>query len=176
MTNTKENKTMPNINTTTDDSPVDEQLEVTQEEAVDAPLEPADTPADTEPAEAHEDAPKAVREAAKYRRQLREVEGERDTLRAQLDAMRRAAVDAMADAAKVKPAALWASGAQLDDLLDEAGVVDPAKVTAAIAAARTSLGIPATPYAPPAAGQGNVGRSIYDGKPEPRFADAFRPR
>ncbi len=37
--------------------------------------------------------------------------------------------------------ALWASGTQLPELLDDNGVVDPEKVTQAVAKAKTELGI-----------------------------------
>lgn len=156
---------------TTENTTVDPILEDAPQDVTSAPETPDAAPADHEPDEG-----KHGREAARYRRQLREVEGERDTLRGQLDAMRRSVVDGMVEAAHLKPTALWASGAQLDALLDEAGVVDPVKVAAAIDGARDTLGIPPVPRAPSAEGQGRVGLPIGGGSPAPTFADAFRPR
>jgi hypothetical protein len=81
------------------------------------------------------------KEAAKYRRKLREAEGERDQLAQQLTAMRRSQIDAQASDMGIKPAALWASGTQLEDMLGDDGVPDPEKITAAVNAARNTLGI-----------------------------------
>lgn len=150
-------------------------------EAQDVALEPAATPvADTTQEAVHDlveaagDDSKAGREAAKYRRQLREVETERDTLKGQLDALRRAEVDRQTTEAKLKPAALWASGADLAGLLAEDGTVDAVKVAHAITAARDTLGIP-TASAPPAMGtQGNTGGPIGSGQPRPTWDAVLR--
>ena len=88
-----------------------------------------------------EDGGRQGREAAKYRRRLRAVEAERDQLAQRLEAMQRAEVDRQAEAAQLKPAALW-SAAQLADLLNEDGTVDTDKVDTAIQAARSVLGLP----------------------------------
>ncbi|OBG25434.1 hypothetical protein [Mycobacterium sp. E3198] len=96
------------------------------------------------------------REAAKFRKQLRaeqaarqadnEQSAERITvLERQLDALRRDQVGAIATTLGIKPAALWASGAQLDDLLGEDGAPDPDKVRAAVEHARAHLGITRDP-------------------------------
>ncbi|WP_163723151.1 hypothetical protein [Mycolicibacterium psychrotolerans] len=87
---------------------------------------------------------KGNREAAKYRRRLRDVEAERDTLKATVAALQRAEVDRLATADDLRPAALWAS-AELGDLLSDDGTVDEAKVSQAIGAAREQLGIPNPP-------------------------------
>lgn len=84
---------------------------------------------------------RASREAARYRRQLRDVEGERDALRAQLDAIRRVEVDAQVARLGVKPAAVWASGVTLADVVAEDGTVDADRVAAAVAAARERFGL-----------------------------------
>jgi hypothetical protein len=112
-------------------------------------------PTDTEPAEQsvadteqhmvpldseHAD-PVPGREAAKWRKQLREVEAQRDSLVGTVQALQRAQVDAAVAATGLKPAALWASGAQLSDLVADDGTPDQAKITAAVAAAREQLGI-----------------------------------
>ena len=92
---------------------------------------------------------KAAREAAKYRRQLRAAETERDALVGQVEALRRAQVDTLAEG-RIKPAALWASGVELEALLDGGGVVDVAKVDAAVLIAAEALGIRLStgPYVP----------------------------
>lgn len=87
---------------------------------------------------------KGNKEAARYRRRLRETEQERDTLKATVVALQRAEVDRLATANGLKPAALWSS-AELGDLLSDDGAVDAEKVSAAIAAAREQLGIPNPP-------------------------------
>lgn len=81
------------------------------------------------------------REAAKYRRRLRETETERDTLAAQVAAMQRAEVERVAAEHLKIPAGLWASGADLPELLADDGTVDPAKVASAAVAAREALGL-----------------------------------
>lgn len=82
------------------------------------------------------------REAAKYRRRLRDAEAERDQLAEQIVAWQRAEVERQATAGGLKPAALWASGTELAGLLGDDGTVDESKVSAAISGARESLGIP----------------------------------
>lgn len=69
------------------------------------------------------------REAAKYRRQLREAQTERDTLRGRVEAMQRLEVQRLAAADLAAPADLWLTGTALPDLLDDNGDVDTAKVT-----------------------------------------------
>lgn len=163
------------VDTTTAETPdTTEATDTTPQDATHAPQTPDEAEVEHEADEAQHG-----REAARYRRKLREVETERDTLRAEVDTLRRAAVAAVIKAEKRQGtvALLDAAGVALDTLLDDSGVVDTAKVLAALDAAGQKLGVPVRlPAAPPAVGQGNVGRSIYDGKPEPRFADAFRPR
>ena len=95
--------------------------------APDAPWN-ADTPPpaadDGEAGGDGEDAETGSREAARYRRQLRKAEGERDQLSADLEAARRSMVDRVAQTeGRIRPAALWSSGVQLADLLGEDGTV-----------------------------------------------------
>lgn len=73
-------------------------------------------------------------EAARWRTKLRETE-------TRLEAMQRAAVDSQVAALGVKPAAFWAAGTQLGDLLGEDGTPDAAKVEQATTAAKDTLGI-----------------------------------
>ena len=64
-------------------------------------------------------------EAAKYRRQLRAVETERDTLAAHLEANRRAQAEAAAAEVLQRPNILWRLGVDTKQLLDPNGVIDP---------------------------------------------------
>lgn len=82
------------------------------------------------------------REAARYRRRLRETEQERDRLTQQVEALQRSEVERAAAAEQIKPAALW-SVTELADLLAEDGTVDADKLTAGIKSARDVLGLPA---------------------------------
>lgn len=84
---------------------------------------------------------KASKEAARYRRQLRAAEAERDGLAARLESVQRSQVDAQVVAAGIKPAALWASGVELAALLGEDGTVDPKLVAEKVAGVREQFGI-----------------------------------
>ena len=144
--------------------------------------EAQDTPNLTETVEhptkaeaAAEDDGKPGREAARYRRQLREAETERDGLRTQLDALRRAEVDRLVTDAKLKPAAVWAAGIDLASLLAADGTVDPAKVAQAVTTTREVFGIAPLRVAPSAYGQGNVGVPVGSGA-EKGWQGAFAPR
>ncbi|MCZ0727961.1 hypothetical protein [Mycolicibacterium iranicum] len=85
------------------------------------------------------------KEAARYRRRLRDVEAERDTLKATVAALQRAEVDRLAADAGLRPAALWANGVEVGELLAEDGTVNADAVAAAVAVARETLGIPKPP-------------------------------
>jgi hypothetical protein len=111
-------------------------------------------------------------EAAKYRIRLREAEAQRDALAAQLDALRRDQIGAIATTMGIKPAALWASGAELNNLLTEGGAIDTTKVREAADAARTELGITKRP--PSMAGLSSG--TMKPPPPRDAFRDAFVPR
>lgn len=102
-----------------------------------APAEAA-TAADDEPQGAEGDAEgvgdPTNHEAARWRTKLRETE-------TRLEAMQRAAVDSQVAALGVRPAAFWAAGTQLGELLGEDGVPDATKVEQATTAAKDTLGI-----------------------------------
>ena len=104
------------------------------ETAVDAP----ETPTDTEGTPTD---PKAAKEAARYRRQLRAAESERDALAEQVTALRRAAVEDRLKAQHVPPAGFWASGVQLEALLDADGQLDDEKIKTAADHAVETLGL-----------------------------------
>lgn len=105
-------------------------------EAVGTAPEPTDTTSETteatpEPAEATP-GDKAAREAAKYRRRLREVEAERDRLAEQVEALQRAEIERLSYTEhRVKGAAIWAGGYTVSDLIGEDGRPDETKVAAA---------------------------------------------
>ena len=77
------------------------------------------------------EATKLRREAAGYRVRAREAETERDGLRVRLDRHDRAQVEQMAAEHLAAPGDLFLT-VEMTDLRDDAGEVDPAKVTAAI--------------------------------------------
>jgi hypothetical protein len=74
------------------------------------------------------------REAANYRRRLRETQAERDSLRIQLDQLQRAEVERLATAAGLAVASdVWMHGAALDTLRAEDGSIDRETVTGLVA-------------------------------------------
>jgi hypothetical protein len=111
-------------------------------------------------------------EAAKWRVQYREAEAQRDALAAQLDAVRRDQIGAMATTMGLKPAALWASGVEISNLLTDAGTIDPAKVREAAEGARAELGITKRP----ASMAGLSSGAMVPPPPRDAFRDAFVPR
>lgn len=117
-----------------------------------------------------QDAGRGNKEAARYRRRLRAAEAERDQLAERVTALQRAEVDRLAAGADLRPAALWASGAELADLLTADGTVSAARVSAAIATAREQLGIPN----PPSRGNVVKGEGRSSGRPSrPSGRDAM---
>jgi hypothetical protein len=96
------------------------------------------------------------REAAKYRRQLRETEAQRDALAERLERHQRAEVERLAGARIEKGSAIWAGGAQLADFLDADGNVDPLAVPAAVDAAIEQLGLSRAHFGPVIPSQGDT--------------------
>lgn len=129
-----------------------------------------DTPEDTSEVTPE---PGSNREA-RYRRELRAAEAERDQLRDRITTMLRSEAERLAADHLLKPAALWAvEGTELDNLLDEDGNLDPEKVSEAARAAAEHLGAAAPPVQPkPDPTQGGMG-----GRPatDP-WQEAFAPR
>jgi len=147
-------------------------------EAIEAEQTPEATPEaeqapEQEPeAETGKEPQNASREAARWRKQLRETETERDNLVGQVEALRRAEVDRLAEGHKIRPEALWASGVELAALLNDAGTVDAKKVAVAVGEADERLGL--NLYAPPRA----PNQSRYPERPQSRdsFESAFAPQ
>lgn len=137
-----------------DTQQTDEQTDVEAQKAVDAALRTQDN--DEQPQDAQEapdsdeddqvgDSPN--REAAKYRVRLRETEGERDALATRLQTAQRREVERIAEqhGRLARPAALWAGGTDLADLLDDEGNVDPDRVASTCDQVATDLGLTRTP-------------------------------
>jgi hypothetical protein len=122
----------------------DQPTEATEPE----PTAPEATPPESEPTD------KPSREAAKYRTQLREAEAQRDSLAERVTAMQRAEVERLAASKLAKPQGVWTNGAQLADLLDDEGAVDPLKVGEAVAAAVDANGLEQRRSGPIIPGQG----------------------
>lgn len=115
---------------------------------------------------------KLRKEAADHRERTRDVES-------RLAAVQRQSVEQRITAAGMRPAAVWAV-TQLDDLLAADGSIDTGKLAAAMAAARSTLGISTgrRTFAPDGdllSGAGN-GRQSISTKPRDSFATAFRRR
>jgi len=114
--------------------------------------------------------PQSKREA-RYRTQLRETEAERDALAAKVEALQRAEVERLAAKVIQKPAALWAAGTVLADLLNDDGTVDPRKVTDAATTAQKALGLAATR---PAGYVAREGTTIHRSSAGSTWEAAFR--
>lgn len=82
------------------------------------------------------------REAAKYRRQLRDTEAERDAVVGRLEAAQRALIEGQLG--NLNAAAFWKLHPDIVPLLDESGMPNPKKVTEAAAQVFTDLGLPGT--------------------------------
>lgn len=96
-----------------------------QEHQEDAPATDADQQEHQE-ADEGEEKSKPAREAAKYRRQLRDTEAERDELRDQLTTARREIVaeSIRRSGSGVDPALVWELGHTPDELMGSDGTVD----------------------------------------------------
>ncbi|NLV77779.1 MAG: hypothetical protein GXY65_00240 [Rhodococcus sp.] len=96
----------------------------------------------TEHTPEHTPEPNGNAEAAKYRKQLRAAEKDRDTALEQVDALRRDIIDDLIEREhKIKPAAFWANGNTVDALLGDDGRIDRAAVATAADAAIHALGL-----------------------------------
>lgn len=118
----------------------------------------------------HEGAESPNREAAKYRRRLRDAEKERDELRGRLDVYLAREVEQVAAGFLDAPALLWADGqATAGDFLDSKGAVDRAKVRAAAEAilSRYGRGLASRRGTAPNEGRGRAFAS------KPGFREAF---
>lgn len=153
MTDTKMNDEMA---TGTDDL-VDATTEPV--EAAEASQETPQQPEDTEPEEEPEGDTKGGKEAAKYRRRLRETEAERDALTERVESLQRSVVDGIVTEGGMggrmhSAEPFWAGGVDLADLLDEGGDVDRGKVLAAADDIAVRFGITRRPKPNTVPGEG----------------------
>ncbi|WP_255783414.1 hypothetical protein [Mycobacteroides abscessus] len=146
---------------TTDTTAPDTSTATTTDEETgdDTDTSDVDTAEDTtteDDADSDDSGDKSGREAAKYRRRLRETEAQRDTLAAQLSALRQGVIDDIAASAGVDPKLLAANGYELSSFLDEDGKIIRAKVDEAIQATVTAFRISTSsrPAPDPAFGRG----------------------
>ena len=91
---------------------------------------PETEPETTEPES--DDLAAVRREAAGYRRKLRDAEAERDALREQVDRRDRADAERLAAATMESGADMWTLGVELTQLRDEEGTLSPELVEAAV--------------------------------------------
>lgn len=126
-------------------------MSITAPEAGQPATSAVDPSTTTDPPEVEEqpteptDESKAGREAARYRTQLREAEGQRDTALASLKAARQQLVEGSKTGLQ-KPDALWAAGVDVDTLFDDDGRMDPEKVKATVAEQIERLGLAQEPF------------------------------
>ena len=92
---------------------------------------------------------KAGRDAAKYRRQLRETESERDSLAGNVDSLRRQIVSSnMPKHSQLNVDALWATGRTPAEMFTPDGAFDAEKLTAAMQELHGRFGIRMGPPLP----------------------------
>lgn len=150
-----------------------ENNENTTEVTADQPETAVDAPETPTASEGTSTDPKAAKEAARYRRQLRAAESERDALAEQVTALRRAAVEDRLKAQHVPAAGFWAAGVQLDDLLDDDGNLDDEKITEAADRAVETLGLERVGvHMRPVPGEGRT----TSPSPTPSWEAAFAPK
>lgn len=99
----------------------------------------------------------ANREAAKYRRQLRETETQVTALEARVDALTRATVETAAAKVLKDGASIWGAGATPDQFVGEDGRVDAVAVEAAANALAGQFSPKPKPGYVPAQGTGAAG-------------------
>jgi hypothetical protein len=98
---------------------------------------PAADPPEPELKPGADDTAKARREAANYRKQLRDAEVARDAALERVSRMQRTDVELRLAGKLADPTDFWA-GNELGGLVDDAGEIDGAKVDAAVAALLTA--------------------------------------
>lgn len=126
-------------------------------------------------ADGGEDAGAQSREAAKYRKRLRDAESERDNLAATVESMRKAEVERLAAGKLGKPDAIWQTDVHVADMLTEDGQVSAEAVATACDKAVSDFGL-AEPT--PSVGAYVPEAGIVPDNPlnTEQFSDAFRPR
>lgn len=82
------------------------------------------------------------KEAAKYRRQLRDAQAERDGLAETVETLRRHVIATAMPTDRIKPDALWATGHNAAEFFDESGQLDGAKLSTITTETAATLGVP----------------------------------
>jgi len=142
------------------DQTIDETTEVTDTVSETPDVETTETPEVDE-----------GREAARYRRRLRDTEKERDALLERVDTLRRSAIDTEVTVKHQIPTdGFWATGITVDALLDDDGNIDTEKVAVAARDAIYRLGVrrPLRNYVP------SEGASPASRSSGSRWTEAFR--
>lgn len=80
-------------------------------------------------------------EAAKYRRQLRDTEAERDALQEQVGALRKTIADTALGELLERPEGFWATGATPESFFTEEGTLDLDALKNAVSEASTTFGL-----------------------------------
>lgn len=138
--------------------------------ATDAPQGAAGVPQSDEQSGAENAGPeRGNKEAARYRRQLREAEAERDRLREQLAAHQHSQAERLAAERLQHPGDLWLAGVGVADLLGDDGEVDRSKVVEAmdrVLADRPQLAKPRPDF--------DAGVRTRQPSPRPSFGQALK--
>lgn len=109
-----------------------------------------------EPAEDGKGNNKAGQEAAKYRRQLRDTEAEKDSLVGSVEALRKQLIaHNMPHGSKLNADALWIAGQNPADLFTKEGVIDQSKLLDAVKETHKQVGLRFGPDPVPASGTGS---------------------
>lgn len=121
-----------------------------------AEQQPQQAPEVTEDADDGKGGNKAGQEAARYRKQLRETEAERDTLRGTVDKLQRGIIaQNMPHGSKLNADALWKSGHSPADLFTADGGIDADKLTQAVKDTHQQFGLRFGPDPVTASGTGS---------------------
>lgn len=109
------------------------------EDAQQTPQEPAQEAQESEAQDEQDPAAAARREAASYRRRLRDTEAERDRLAERVTGYMQREVEVLAEQGQgydrmAAGSDLWTGGVQLADVLDDEGAIDAGKVQEQVAA------------------------------------------
>lgn len=107
--------------------------------------------------------------ATRLRKRAQEAEAERDTLRDQLAAARRALVEQAVER-RCAPTALWASGVDPEALFTADGDLDTAALTTAVDRTVAMFGLPRTPKPDPSQG------ATYSGSRAGTWGDVLNPQ
>jgi hypothetical protein len=107
---------------------------------------------------------KAGQEAAKYRKQLRDTEAERDALTGTVDSLRRQLIaQNMPHGSKLNADSLWTAGHNAADLFAADGAVDVGKLSEAVKDTHQKFGVRFGPDPIPGSGTGQGAASAGEG-------------